>query len=343
MKSNQEALANIFSSAITGAPYIFFTDEYTKGNATREPADLAWCVNDSVILIFMKESKFYEEAEKRKSKTEYIHKKNLDQAKGWIRTWRQGRNLLGRNEYNEFDIPYSDSLNIIILSVYKTGELNVKIDTEFTKANNISLCAMLPEEALELMAASQFSPIDIINVLKAIYNMQSDNHNVSTLSIIQQYKELHMNDFNLENDVIPPDFLGEILRVQLRGKIPLHVDTYKKDLDQVLQLFNDLSLYEYIFFAKNLKHYILEKTKDNRLYTAFKCDFRYYDINVIICNFGSDMTGSLKKIENLRVDKSKNEVTFLYMRYQETWVPMILLDCPAGNQLGILSKSFFSS
>jgi hypothetical protein len=57
LNSKQEKVVGELSQKSLGAHFIFEPDEFKKGNATREPADLVWACNNCIFLFYMKANK----------------------------------------------------------------------------------------------------------------------------------------------------------------------------------------------------------------------------------------------------------------------------------------------
>src|SRR2546422_813905 len=105
MKTRQERLLKEVSGLSFAAPFVFFPDLARGKRSPRQvqPADLVWACNNCVILMYMTESK--------SSPTKTVEQHNLPQAKNWMRKWKRGSLLVGKNEWHAFAIKHTPGLN----------------------------------------------------------------------------------------------------------------------------------------------------------------------------------------------------------------------------------------
>src|SRR6266702_3247072 len=152
-------------SRTMGAPFIFVPDKIRKGTGEREPADLAWACNDCVVLFHMKSSQ-------KKSGSD-LSTGNIRQALGWLRLWRSGERLTGRNGFQSFNIGFGEYKHLVLASVVG-GKSPHSIyhsdvyDMELPKAAGVSLCATITDETARFIAENSGSSLDLISYINAI-------------------------------------------------------------------------------------------------------------------------------------------------------------------------------
>lgn len=157
MNSDQERLVHRFCQSSWGAPYLFAPDEYTKGNARREPADLVWLANGVSILMYMEGGSSLEKADAH----------NLKQASGWLRAWRAGRPLVGGNSFARFSIPFNPATKLVIISVVRDPLDQVRFHDEVARqfGEPVGLVVSISESLLEEAAIWGAGPVDILDIL----------------------------------------------------------------------------------------------------------------------------------------------------------------------------------
>ncbi|AHJ98917.1 hypothetical protein [Hymenobacter swuensis] len=194
MKSPQEVLLKQISISSIGFEYVFEPDEYSKGNATREPADLVWACNNCVILMYMAQRKHKKRKPEAHAKIrEEMIKHNLSQAKGWLGEWRDnGRHLTGRNAYQSFDLAYGDYKNTIVLSLLDCGDEEANFHADFCTRTGVTLCATLPHSALVETARAGGGIIEVLKILGTVASLQKNN-------LLKGYNILELvEDFRLD-------------------------------------------------------------------------------------------------------------------------------------------------
>ena len=103
LSSSQEELIAGLSRGTLGRRSIFEPEQYRKGSATREPADVAWFCGDAVVLMYLKGGKGTWQGHMAD---------NLRQARGWLKAWRAGRPLQGSVLEGAVSVAYSPRLAI---------------------------------------------------------------------------------------------------------------------------------------------------------------------------------------------------------------------------------------
>lgn len=168
MQSDQERLLNRLTQYSMGARFVFAPDEYKKGSATREPADIVWACNDCVILMYMARAEPTENEDRNiKKRNKAIHH-NLKQAKGWLREWRKGRPLIGENKYISYSFSYDEYKHIIIVSVIAGADPVACYHHPEELELSVSMCATLPQVAIEEFVKTGATAVDFITLISGL-------------------------------------------------------------------------------------------------------------------------------------------------------------------------------
>ena len=82
-QSQHERLMKTICGRLLAAPFVFCPELWSVGpNKMREPADLIWACNNCIILMYLRQTKLYDDAEKDGRKFEDGADHNMRQAKG---------------------------------------------------------------------------------------------------------------------------------------------------------------------------------------------------------------------------------------------------------------------
>ncbi len=185
-QSQQEAILQAVCEFSMAAPFVFAPDCFYKGNGSpREPADLVWACNNTVIIMHMKASDT-SSSEKNIKKREHLIEKNLGQAKGWLKNWKNGRPLVGSNDYCNYSIDYSPDLHIVFLSIIKCQEAIGRFHGDLARQLGISLCATLPQSVVELITSYGGTALDLLCISEMI-KQEIDVSEEKLLSSINGY------------------------------------------------------------------------------------------------------------------------------------------------------------
>ncbi len=163
MNSKQERLIHAISSFSYGDAFVFAPDEWQKGNARREPADVIWSANGCLMLMYMKESGgTRDDPVRNRSKRDKFIKTNLCQASGALRRWRSGSPIKGSNRFKSFSIPHEQSLPLVVLSLAETGCAIAQYHHEKACEMGVAMCATIPTSALDYLAHMGGSMLDLM-------------------------------------------------------------------------------------------------------------------------------------------------------------------------------------
>ncbi|WP_101760145.1 hypothetical protein [Oceanicoccus sp. KOV_DT_Chl] len=200
-QNKQEQLLSLISKYSIGSEFVFEPDEYRKGNATREPADLVWYVNDCVVLIYMRYYQSGKGVKRNQLKSEKCSHHNLNQAQGWLKEWKGGRTLKGKNEHDSFAVPYENCKHILVLSIVDGKNCRGKSHIEFANQNDITCAGTLPQKVIEELVRHGASSIDIIHYLTRMVSNTTD-HIEAKVGI-----DFVQNDFKAIIDKVDPDHM----------------------------------------------------------------------------------------------------------------------------------------
>lgn len=157
-QNEQERLIALFSKHSMGTPFIFSPEEYQKGKAIREPADLVWSCGNCIVLFYAYKTE--------KSGINKAIEHNLKQAKGWLRAWKDlDISLKGKNEFQEFNIGFGEHKHIIVLSIIECPQAMAVYHLHEAQNLDISVCVTLPFSVLEKMVELYVGLPDFILLL----------------------------------------------------------------------------------------------------------------------------------------------------------------------------------
>lgn len=250
--SNHEKLIHHFSQYSFGSNYLFTPEEWNKGTAKREPADMVWACNNSIILFYAQKSSrpAHTDPQVNTNRRAKSIDHNLTQAKGWLREWKSGRDLIGENTISKFKISYGQYKYIVVISVVDILGCD-QVDeasehSDFAHKYELAGCFTIPLTAIEYAAINNFSMLDFLTVLH-IWRKESKRLQKGLLGIMKDYYKgcLLIADPNQalnSNDKIRmyKNFINHV-----RSGIPTVPGSPIAQSDEV-NIFNDLSLGNHI-------------------------------------------------------------------------------------------------
>ncbi len=166
--SEQEHWIEALSRHTLGSLFVFRPDDYRKGNATREPCDLAWFANDCLVVMCMYRgsSRDFSSAEQH----------NIKQLRGGLRAWVSGRPISGSNDSWSFNVAEAEVKHVVALSIIggnNAGGRRLDLD-DVNLGRKVRLAATLPEQTVELFAQKGGSMRDLIGVLASLPDSKID-------------------------------------------------------------------------------------------------------------------------------------------------------------------------
>lgn len=299
-QSKQESFLKTLSSRSMSGPYVFFPDEFANGYGTREPADLVWACNNSVILMNMTTTKLYacDKKNDRKFREDVEH--NLCQAGGWMKKWNTIP-LIGENDYRKFRIERKDAARIAVVSIVKAGDglFAATTDHPFCEVHEIratelgvSLCATFSQSVLEHIIGTGGSLLDILRVAEKFRGNgeipEQDAHR-----IVREYREGFRASLpNPEVEGIPPELvplhnaqMGSIAvtLTHLRHRPIFHVQRHRKETiersEPRLRLLSDLGFEDNCAISSMLSIATILTKQRNAITARQVCTSRY-DVSV---------------------------------------------------------------
>ena len=292
MNSEQEQLIHQLSTHSMGAPFIFEPPIYDTGKGQREPADLVWACNNVVILLYMKGKK-----EDTTSSSEIIlnrRKKlieaNFRQAKGWIKEWRDGRELIGRNDYQEFKIKYSQKKHCIVLGIIDYGDQEGCYHLDYAEDLGVNMCATFSQKALEYIISMGCTFIDIVQLILGLKNSSQKGSEISVINFVESYyiQAIQKADpmqtcFRLDGNEIY--WLIETYQKGFRSMANgIGKDNTSSQLSEIL---NDIDLEDFLYFNVYVTD-LLEKIGPNVGFAAIRIlKLKRYKIILGISSYGN--------------------------------------------------------
>lgn len=281
MNSNQEKLVSLFSEHSFGAPFIFAPDEYKKGNATREPADLICACNNTIFLIYAKrknniKNKLTGEIILKRRKT--LIKKNIGQLEGWLREWKNGRNITGKNDFRSFNISFGEYHNIIGIGIIDYTEDFGIFHKELTHKLNLKYCVSLSNDSFIKIFKLGFSLFDFAFLIKSISLISKDNI-ITVNNLIENYfsssiKRNSINKIDI-NILKSTDFYFS----NLKSVINLNKKSKESEkLISIPEILNDLKLFETIKIKYQISKVIEKLNEDIRQYQVIIIHLEKYKI-----------------------------------------------------------------
>lgn len=275
-QSEQERLMRLISEQSMGAPFIFAPDQYAKGNASREPSDMAWVCNNCVLLMYLK---------KTNRSAEETTLRNLRQAAGWLRAWKAGQPLRGKNSYKEFDIPFIAKRHIVILSITDCPDAIARCHQDKVLEMGVTLCATLPLSVVHELVQMHASMIDLLAFINIL---RSNNLKLSEVEAVD-FAKVYYTESRKTANAEPPwpyeewkssfskaSFLIHTLR---RAPTTEHTTTTYAN-EEVASIFNDLALVHYIKMAFTLTTCIeVVRRKISNVYTEI-LETEHYRIKI---------------------------------------------------------------
>jgi hypothetical protein len=244
-----------------GRRYTFEPDQYRKGNATREPADIAWFCLDTAVLMYMKSggSGWASDAEA-----------NIRQARGWMRAWRGGQNLTGTSDEDVFDVAYTRSLAVLVLLISADPALNeIVVHDEWASELGVDLCVTISERLVEGVAGSSMGVADLASLIRNWAKNKAAGKTLTDFEMLEGYvyrnTELAWKlagwipNEKSERDLKHFDFMLKDFRTVTSGRNvmgaqvpnrfthrgPDHPETPKEVELEPNRLFSDLRLFEH--------------------------------------------------------------------------------------------------
>jgi hypothetical protein len=154
----QEQLIKSLSESTMGRRSVFEPHEYAKGNARREPADVAWFSRDAVVLMYLKASK---------KGWQHDTEKNFRQAHGWLTAWRSGRALQGDVREGALSVPHRPTLAVMVLSVSSDPALtDIVRHDDVARQFGVDACATISETFLQAIADDYLGVADVALLLR---------------------------------------------------------------------------------------------------------------------------------------------------------------------------------
>lgn len=159
---------------------------------TKEPADVAWVSGDTCILIYcMKGNK------SRILKDE----KNIRQASGWIRKWKSGIRLVGKNEHYNFNLPYQDVKDAKILSITDNFDCDGLSISKMTSCGRSVVC--MPHKVFMFLLEKGINAKDLCAIMSVVEKSGEIEFDIFQDLIDIMFKGLFESGIKSINSIFP--------------------------------------------------------------------------------------------------------------------------------------------
>lgn len=312
MNSEQEKILLEFCTHSMGAPFVFCPLEYQKGNAIREPADLVWATNNVIVLLYgvAKRNNPSADTEVIQGRKNKLIEHNLSQARGWLSEWRNGRTLLGRNEFQEFNIKNDDYKFCVILSVIDYGQEEGWYHHELADEFEVSLCATISQKAFEYMVRIGCTHIDTIDLLLMLKKHEAEGSKGVFLNFVQAFHHVAVSKADPHNKIFKSE--GNLIYRQteryLRAfRTMLNANTQKTNTAalELTAMFNDFGLEDFIRLNVVLTSLIERWESDNGYCAVLRLFVKKYVVLLgITANENLKLSGPqmVKALDQFRTD-----------------------------------------
>lgn len=299
--SHQEAMIENFMQKSFGANSLFTPDEYRKGNATREPADLAWHIDDFVSLIYMK------------SGTSSLRKQvkgNQKQFRGYLGKWRSNDplyTLKGTNRFgDEISLAY-EGVKVIVGILVVSAACGCQVQM-VPLEEKIALEIVIPESLFNVIANSRGTMIDLLNIVLITYPLFIPLTNEASeremLLIYEDYRKASIqrvldkgSAFHPENSISTASLFDDLSHMRMNGDSGRAMQDHEGRA-MTARIFADMSILDYGALIQGV-HVALESSGPNfERYCLLVVD-AYYKFVVATVNMGSTNIDEL-------MDKSLN-------------------------------------
>ena len=319
MNSKQEKIVHDICQKSLGAPFIFEPDEYIKGNSTREPADLVWTANNCIILFYMKGKKHKAgvQGDVIKHRKEKLISDNINQAKGWLKYWREGNFLIGKNDFQEFKIPFDEFKYVIVLGIIDYGIEDGYYHLDHEEFLGVKYCATISEKDFESLSKIDITAVDIIEL---VCQLKLDKNSTFSSLMDTYYQESINYAYNYVKQLMPEiDPAKDILNIMsfylnlLRSSITISKKNYNHE---AALMFNDVFIHQYYKLIILLGSRISFQEKNQKIILIESVDLGIYKIFIGIShhvNFSelSPKIFGLSKDEQTKFPK-RNVSVFTY-------------------------------
>ncbi|MBI3135630.1 MAG: hypothetical protein HYZ14_13210 [Bacteroidetes bacterium] len=346
MNSAQEKIIHDLCANSLGAPYIFFPDKHRKPNGKElEPADLVWIAGNSIILFYMTgvqndHSNKPSDIQDKKFEKKINH--NLNQAEGWLKDWRKGAVLKGKNKYADFSLKIESIENIVILSIVDFGDKEGKYHSDWEASLQVALCATISESNFSEISKIQSSPLDLFNIVQNLKNEK--NH----FEYIKFYQERAINFALLEAKKVFPEIYPEqrlIAEVEIalknaRSLLNASIRTKEKDFPSA-RVLNDLYLEQYYMIIVMIAYQVASFNGDLRKWTVSVIDLNIYNFILSIGHI-ENLNNHASKLSNeiwTKLLYKMPEINYHHLTYVTNLETMLLLF--VNEHKGMLQSELF--
>jgi hypothetical protein len=294
MQSVQESILEEFMQRSFGAQNLFIPKKYSKGGATREPADLAWVCEDFIALFYMKGT------------NETLDRQvegNRKQAKGFHRMWattNPSYALRGVNRFGDECFERYNEKQPLIHFLIVSNKCGVFRTTQITNVRP-NLVLVIPDQLLHWISEFGGTMTDLLMLIKTFTEglLSEDVTSENAFSRLKQHTISYIED-SLSTIETTPFYLTRdaqfdfifIYEMLSRMRLPSNIGTeiYAKDAKKFRKLagciFGDLTLPEFASLAVVSKMVLDESSPPIfKKSVKVKIAFKVYSFVIYTCDF----------------------------------------------------------
>jgi hypothetical protein len=321
MQSLQESVLEEFMQRSFGAQFLFIPQKYRKGTSQREPADLAWTVEDFVILFYLRSS-----VEPLSAQIEH----NRRQAAGYYRLWsteKTAYKLCGKNRFgDECSIDFKKVKNYLcILVVSERCGIHFAPPLTSSMANAV---LVIPDLFVHWVASFGGTIVDLLGIIDIYLDrtIGMDTTVESAFSMLKILVDKYVNDSVLKADPDRKYLSGTVHKDYMflwnylaQMRVPATFGGAIQDVkgrEQIASLFGDLMLLEYASLAAGAETAIqVSEPPMFKKWVVIKIDGLYYSFVVGTVHMGSNNTVEVTKSGIEACRNGAGEMESIYIQY----------------------------
>jgi hypothetical protein len=287
--SHQEAMIENFMQKSFGANSLFTPDEYRKGNATREPADLAWHIDEFVSLIYMKSGT---------SSLKKQIKGNQKQFRGYLGKWRSNDplyTLQGTNRFgDEISLPY-EKVSVIVGILVVSAPCGCQVQIVPIEGK-VVLEIVIPESLFNIIADSRGTMADLLNVVSVTYPLfiplTNEASEYELLHTYESYRQAAIQSVSSKGDAFHPKhslntekLFDDLSHMRMTGDSGMAMRDHEGRA-MIARVFADMSTQDYGALIQGV-HATLESSGPNFERWCISVVNCYYKFVVVTVNMGN--------------------------------------------------------
>jgi hypothetical protein len=320
MQSPQETVLEELMQRSFGAQFLYAPRKYRKGNAHREPADLAWVTDDLVILFYLCASSDSLEAQTQHNQT---------QAAGYHRLWATGRSdyaLRGRNRFgDECFVSYSRVKNYLTVLV-ASKECGIHFAEPLTTRIGNAVI-VIPDQLVLWVAEFGGTMVDLLHIIDSyLVHADTNTSNDSSFAYLRALASKYVTESLEKADPEGTYLSGVALQDYLfisqhisRMRIPAEFggaiqDTKGRNL--IAGVFGDLALIEFASLAAGAEKAIRASDPPAfKKWVVLKIQGLYYSFVIGTVHMGSRNFMEATQAALNACKNESGEIDSIYVQY----------------------------